>query len=254
MQDRYFGDIGDFAKYGLLRGICADDPEWRLCVLWYLVPDESQTNDGRHVAYLEPTPRNLKAFSACDPVLFDNLGQLVRAGKRSVSAVAENSLLPRQTVYHDHPLTYRGIRNGDRKAHRERWLATAHQVACEAAMVFLDPDNGLEVGTDRHDTEGPKYAFYDDLTPLSQAGKTIVIYQHANRDGSFPEQIQRRFSALRRRLGRPAETLVALRWRRISPRAFIFVLADGHAVLHERLRALLTGPWGANFELVRPTA
>ena len=251
VQDRYFGDIGDFAKFGLLRGIVANDPALRLCVLWYLVPDESNTNDGRHITYLERSSKNLKRFRPCDPVLYDKLGELVRAGKRTVSSVAENSLLPPETVYHDQPLSYRGVRNGDRRTHRERWLAAAHQVADPAAVVFLDPDNGLEVGCDRHDGEGPKYAFYDDLRAISQAAKTLIIYQHSNRDGSFSEQVQARFSALQGKLGRPAEALFTLRWRRISARASIFVLADGHGVIiHERLRALLAGPWGAHFELI----
>ena len=62
VQDRYFGDIGDFAKLGLLRGIVANDPALCLCVLWYLVPDESLTNDGRHITYLEPSCKNRKRF------------------------------------------------------------------------------------------------------------------------------------------------------------------------------------------------
>ena len=36
MRDRYVGDIGDFAKYGLLRAI---DNGNRLCVAWYLCVD-----------------------------------------------------------------------------------------------------------------------------------------------------------------------------------------------------------------------
>ena len=80
MQDRYFGDIGDFAKYGLLRAVTAGEPPLRLAVLWYLVPDESHNKDGRHIDYLEPTPENLARFRACDPELYDRLGDLVRAG------------------------------------------------------------------------------------------------------------------------------------------------------------------------------
>ena len=105
VQDRYFGDIGDFAKFGLLRGVVANDPAFRLGVLWYLVPDESHTNDGRHVAYLESSPKNKKRYRSCDPVLYDKLGDLVRAGKRTVSSIVESGLLPSQTVYHDQPLT-----------------------------------------------------------------------------------------------------------------------------------------------------
>jgi hypothetical protein len=255
MQDRYFGDIGDFAKLGLLRGIAENDPALRRGVLWYLVPDESHTKDGRHIAYLERSPKNLKSFRPCDPDLYDTLGKLVGRGKRAVSSVAENSLLPRGTLYHEGRIDYRGVSGGDRTIRRERWLAAAHQSVAPADVVFLDPDNGLEVRCGRYDLKGPKYAFYDDLIATSRAGKTIIVYQHANHSQSFSELIQSRFSALATQLGRPAETLRALRWRRVSARAFIFVLADGHRVaIVERLHAMLAGPWGAHFELILPGA
>lgn len=49
MQNRYVGDIGDFAKYGLLRVIQAIK---HLGVAWYLHPDEGPNGDGRHTEYL----------------------------------------------------------------------------------------------------------------------------------------------------------------------------------------------------------
>jgi len=251
MQDRYFGDIGDFAKFGLLRGVIAAKPPFRLSVLWYRVPDECHTTDGRHIAYLKPTSANSNRLRVCDPVLYDKLGALVEAGKREVSVVSKSALLPCDTIYHDEPLSYRDVSWSDRKAYREHWLATAYQVSKPAAVIFVDPDNGLEVGTDRHDREGPKYTFYDDLVPFSRGGKTIVIYQHAARDGSFPKQIQRRLADLQRVLARPAKMFTAVRWRRISARAFIFALTDNHReIIQERLPGFLAGPWGAHFEQV----
>ena len=59
MRDRYVGDIGDFAKYGLLRAIGKGK---RLGVAWYLCvgneaprvdSEEVSTGDGRHTAYLK---------------------------------------------------------------------------------------------------------------------------------------------------------------------------------------------------------
>lgn len=60
MQDKYFGDIGDFAKYGLLRAVVAGDPQLRLGVLWYRVPDENLNRDGRHIEYLQATCDNVR--------------------------------------------------------------------------------------------------------------------------------------------------------------------------------------------------
>ena len=252
MQDRYFGDIGDFAKYGLLRAVAAGEPPLRLAVLWYLVPDESHTKDGRHIDYLEPTPNNLESFRACDPELYDKLGDLVGAGTRAVSAVPEHALLPPQTVYHDASLDYSAVPRAQRPALRGRWLASAVEVAGDADVVFLDPDNGLEAGCGPCDTKGPKYAFYADLLALSP-DKTLVVYQHSTRTGTFEEQIENRMVELCDRLRRPRANAAAMRWRRAGPRAFLFVIADAHrtAVL-ERLRVMTDGPWGAHFELRHP--
>ena len=48
MQDRYFGDVGDFGKYGLLRVLCGlwGGPNFKLGVVWYLFPDENHNADG----------------------------------------------------------------------------------------------------------------------------------------------------------------------------------------------------------------
>ncbi len=45
MQDRYVGDIGDFAKFGLLRYILSGLPQLKLGVQWYELPDEAHNTD-----------------------------------------------------------------------------------------------------------------------------------------------------------------------------------------------------------------
>ena len=251
MQDRYFGDIGDFAKYGLLRAVASGEPPLRLAVLWYLVPNRRHNKDGRHIDYLKQTQENHVRFRSCDPELWDELHALVDAGVRRVSAVAEHPVLPSTTVYHDAALDYSTISIGERPSHRERWLEGAVTSAAKADVVFLDPDNGLEVDSAGPcDALGPKYTFYRDLTE-PPPGKSLVIYQHATREGSFEEQLERRMDDLRDLLGLPPANLLAMRWRRISPRAFILAAADAHRTeLQKRLAAMLAGPWARHFELV----
>jgi hypothetical protein len=255
VQDRYFGDIGDFAKFGLLRGLLTAVPQFRLGILWYRVPDESHTKDGRHIDYLlKPTDKNSRQLRDCDPELYDKLRYLVvEADQRTVSVVRESALLPSNTIYHDQPFSYQGISRSDRPAHRRRWLAEALDAMAPATVIFADPDNGLEVGTDRYNSKGPKFIFYDDLVRLFHEDKTLVSYQHANRDGSFPQQIRSRLAALRRQaFDRPVVAFTAVRWRRVSARAFLLVLGNGHREkLRERLERFLAGPWGAHFEEVR---
>ena len=250
MQDRYFGDIGDFAKYGLLRAVTAGKPPLSLAVLWYLVPDERHNKDGRHIDYLDPTEEN-PGLSASATRLYDKLGELVRTGVRRVSAVPEHNLLPPGTTYHDRRLDYSHVPRAERPR-CVSWLTSALQAAEGADVVFLDPDNGLEVRQGPWDDLGPKYVFYDDLAWFSPA-QTIVVYQHSARTAgvTFRMQLQDRMQELHRRLDRPREALFAMRWRRISARAFIFAAAAPHrATIRQRLALMLEGPWGKHFELV----
>ncbi len=163
--------------------------------------------------------------------------------------MSDSALLPPGTVYHA-ALVYSGVAGKDRPRLRADWLAEARETAAAADVVFLDPDNGLEASTGRYAAKGPKFVFYDDLPALSP-DKTLVVYQHATRTGTFEEQLEARMEDLGDRLGLPQENLLAMRWRRVSPRAFIFALADPHRdLIVERLRAMLADPWGAPFELV----
>ena len=49
MQNRYAGDVGDFGKLGLLRGLTSSQLD--IGVNWYLTPDESHNANGKHIGY-----------------------------------------------------------------------------------------------------------------------------------------------------------------------------------------------------------
>ena len=52
MQNRYTGDVGDFAKYGLMRQF--GRAGFRMALAWYLFPDEGHNADGKHIVYRNP--------------------------------------------------------------------------------------------------------------------------------------------------------------------------------------------------------
>ena len=82
MQNRYAGDIGDFSKLGLLRVL--QKAGLSIGVNWYLVPDESKTADGRHVAYLKR-----EDCIQCDRDLCLKLERIVDSANRTVQALQE---------------------------------------------------------------------------------------------------------------------------------------------------------------------
>lgn len=256
MQDRYAGDLGDFGTYGLLRALCAPRdgrPDLRLGVVWYLVPDESHNNDGRHITYVTaPTERALRTIAACDERLYAAMAALVRTGRRSVAAVAESDALPADTVYFDERLSFDGLPRlaGARLSYRDGWARRAADTTAGCDVVFADPDNGLEDGTKRHLAHGPKYASWCELEPYTRRGQTLIVYQHIGRKGTALEQTRRRFAEMRERLALDREPF-ALLYGRGTARAFLVAPAPTHErLLRDRADAMLRTPWQHHFTLV----
>jgi hypothetical protein len=58
MKNQYFGDVGDYGKYGLLRFLAGNNI--KIAVNWYLTPDDG-SNDGNI------SQRNAKNLYFCTP-------------------------------------------------------------------------------------------------------------------------------------------------------------------------------------------
>jgi hypothetical protein len=170
-----------------------------------------------------------------------------RAGATASLAACGHSLPQRALNYCDVP-------RQARIELRARWLASGYGTVAGADVVFIDPDNGLETAVGRYSRKGPKFVYYDDLISLARASKSLIIYQHACRKSCFEDQIHRRLDELRKHFGSDDGKYAALRFRRISPRVFLFVLAKAHRrEIQSRLCRFVNGPWGQHFELVHTT-
>jgi len=209
MQNRYTGDIGDFAKYGLLRML---EERYLLGVAWYLFPDESANNDGKYTEYLEQPDK----WRHLDPALFDGLRSIVKSDRRSVQQIEATGLLD-NAIFSKTPLAFKG-RAGVRAAQRAKWFQNVLSELNDCGMVFADPDNGL--CEDRTYAMGDR-AYWKRL-PLSEAhvlaaGRTGILYHHnSRRPGGHRKEIQHWL----RLLG--TDTL-ALYWTVSSKRTFFIV-------------------------------
>ncbi len=251
MQDRYAGDIGDFAKFAVLRGLL-HDTQLRLGLVWFLTAQATDpAGDGRHIRYLERSQSNDSLYRVGDRELFDALGELVSSGVRKVAAYPALNILPSDTIYYEDLLTFdERSTPAARVSHRDAWLQQAVSETASCHVVMFDPDNGLEVvSTKRHSIRGPKYVFFDELMPYVDRNQTIIVYQHANRSGTFEEQVSKRLVQLRTQM-EPAAEPFAIIWRTISTRAFLVIPAESHAAeLRARAKSLLAGPLGQHLEL-----
>ncbi len=174
MQNRYVGDIGDFAKYSLLNALSARN---KLGVAWYLYPDEKHNDDGRHTAYLNDSD----TWRHRAPSVFDGLSEIVNGGVRSVENVVKKRVLAADAVACE--ILSTELKDVSQRAHwRAQWFERVKRNLSNCDMVFADPDNGLCLDgrfgfANRKDWK---------RLPLSEAkmladGRTAVIYHHNSR-------------------------------------------------------------------------
>ena len=210
MQNRYVGDIGDYAKYSLLRALSCDR---KLGVSWYLFPNE-ETNHGSLRDYLDK-PEKWRSF---DEQTFDILKD-VKSGrlKRCVSEIERSGLLPHGTVFWSCILDFQGAIH--QAEWRTKWFENSLERLKDCDLVFADPDNGLKKsesfhpGWRKHSKSIPEC----EVRALACGGRSAVIYHHNTRyQGGHSAEVQH----WQERLG---EMTCAVRWRHSSPRTF-FIL------------------------------
>ena len=174
MQNRYVGDIGDFAKYSLINALSVGK---RLGVAWYLYPDESHNADGKHTAYLsKPAEWRNK-----DPLVFDGLKRLLETNNRSTDVVIANSIFKTEQVASE-LLNHESTSHFAREAWRKTWFKRTLDSLVSCNMVFADPDNGLCLDENFKTCNKKQWK----RLPLSEAnalskGRTAVFYHHNSR-------------------------------------------------------------------------
>jgi hypothetical protein len=170
MKNQYFGDINDYRKYGLLRALQLTGDS-SLLVAWMLTPDDGGL-DGGFRSYL----KNRSRWAKYDPSLFDGLADLLRSpSQRSVSLIERSGLLLR-TRYHTAVVP-------DGRSERDGWQKDLLRTASGVDLVFLDPDNGIEVPSKPIGRKGSsKYVTWREIRSLWKAGCSLLIYQHFRRE------------------------------------------------------------------------
>ena len=170
MKNQYFGDINDYRKYGLLRAL-QSNCDGSLLVTWMLTPDDGG-RDGGFRSYFD-TP---DIWANYDHDLFAGLAGLLRLAPRpSVSLIEGSGLLPR-THYHAAVVP-------DGRLERDVWRNDLLRAASGVDLVFLDPDNGIEVPSKpvgRKDSS--KYVTWQEIQALWEARCSLLIYQHFPRE------------------------------------------------------------------------
>lgn len=188
--------------------------------------------------------------------MYKALAGIVASGERQIERVRISSILPRTTVFHETVLSFDGRPKGTadaitrRLAVRTAWFEGALQATAGCDLIFLDPDNGLEIASvRRHQDSGVKYVFLDEARSFIERGQSLVIYDQLCRTGRADEQIEARMQEPETLSGRRA---LALRYRRGTSRAYLTVPASAHtAALTQRTEQMMLGRWSEHFDFHR---
>ncbi len=222
VRHNFVNDIGDYAKYALLRAICAGGEETiRLGVIWYLTEHAERNGDGRKRPHLSQD-----GWERLDPDLLAAMrgieGALPSPSALSVSLIQRSGILPARTAYFTEAMPHAGGSAQQRVSARAAWFDRARQAVADCDLLFLDPDNGLEVPS--VPLTSPlvgKYATVREVAALLDAGAGVVLYQHGDR-AAWSQQRQRVCAQITAGTGEPV-TIRSLRFGAFGVRAFFCV-------------------------------
>lgn len=246
MQNRYVPDLGDFSKFAVIDALSGQG-ERRTALIWYLVNpheiDEAHNNDGKHTTYLTD---DRQGYALCHPELYRRFQAIHATNEKHVGVYARHNVLP-NVSYFPEPLSYNGHPHIEREAWRTGWHQRSMETAGQAELVLLDPDNGLmPERVSPRSKSAIKYATLDECAAFYGGGKrTLVVYQHAHRQGSAEQQADRALQRLVDYLDVSRDCAFALRFHRGTTR-FYLVMPSSQQGDRIRIAAdkLIASEWG----------
>lgn len=213
MKNQYAGDVGDYTKLGILRGL--ENAGFSIGLNWYLTPDEPEHSktftDGKHTKFLKcdcDTP---------DKNLHCALQKIGLSKNRSVARL-EQAKLFKNALFYNKMLEAKN---------RDKWHSEALKKLHKQDVIFLDPDNGLEVkSTKPYSKNGNKYTTYKEATDYYAQGATVIIYKH--RDRKPESEYLKRFYQFKDMEKTRNAKMFYLRASRYSVRDYLFLVQERH--------------------------
>ena len=227
MQDRYAGDIGDYGKFALLRAM--EKQGLRLGINWY------RTETAAYETHDDGKYRIPQEYENLDPELSAALNRVFDLREaRSVQALEQAHLLASELFVNETV-----PREIDR---REAWHRKALAAFSDCDLVFLDPDNGLNVESVKKGTQkSVKYVWKCEINDYVAAGKSVIFYNHRPR-----KKADAYFSEYSARLAVMKKPVYVLTFPRRSIRDYFIIPAQPshEAQICAALQSLTEGSFG----------
>jgi len=222
MRHNFVNDIGDYAKYALLRALCAsEEGTIRLGVIWYLTEHAEHNGDGRKRAHLSQD-----GWECLDPDLLAAMHRIENVtqhpGALNVGLIERSGILPAGTAFFAEPMPRASGPAQQRMVARAAWFERAQKAVADCDLVFLDPDNGLAVrSVPLTSPLAGKYATVPEITALLRTGAGVVLYQHGSRT-PWTQQRQRVCAQITAAADQPV-TIRSMRFGAFGVRAFFCI-------------------------------
>lgn len=222
MKNQYFGDVGDYGKYGLLRTFALKGIS--IAVNWYLTDDiirGTGETDGRFIQYLEKEENR----SFC-PEVFDLLHSAVIDQKiRDISYIEDSDVIPNARYFNEKLPAKKRLSIEERKALREEWHKRGLAFCEGSDLIFLDPDNGLRKRLTKSPKMDMKYVLVDEAVDYYHTGANLVYYCHKGRRTETKWEEYKKLLAPEL----PDASLFGLTFHRGTQRSYIFVVHPENA-------------------------
>lgn len=142
--------------------------------------------------------------------------------------IQNSGILPKQTVFYDRALDFSQTADyWTRLKIRQAWHMEALQKLQNCDVVFLDPDNGLEVkSVSLTGVKGNKYIGINELKDYCLHGKNVIFYNHRERKPE--EEYLDKFRCLKKDSAFKGYTWFGLKYVRGTIRDYIFIIRSEH--------------------------
>jgi hypothetical protein len=169
MKNQYVGDINDFRKYGLID-LLGKVFGGKILFVWMLTRKDD--DNGNKVEYLN-NPQKYRQFNHD---LFDVLKEIV-SKKQSCTTIENIIALEKNKLFQQYNFINDIVLDGSQD--RNKYFEKVYKAAEGNDLIFLDPDNGIEIRSCKYGTKkSSKYIFWNEIIHLYNMDKDILFYQH----------------------------------------------------------------------------
>lgn len=169
MKNRFYGDVNDYIKYGILD-ILTKDYE-ALGINWYLTDDQhGNQNHGGNISYLN----KVTEWRIYNPRIFPLLQQRVNKKQRNINFCKTDSVI-NFSAEHAGQLPDNALRH-EYERFRCDWHKDAIRALSRCDLVFFDPDIGIKSELTKNPVKASEYCKLDEITDYHWCDWLIVQF------------------------------------------------------------------------------